>query len=197
MRRQLQPKKTKVRKAILAIYTRIFLHSRAILSTNTINTARVFLLMHNMPLENLNARIDILRKLEPEDLMQYGLIPEFIRRMPVVTVQDSLDEQSLRAILTEPCNVLVKQFQTLLSMDNVQLVFEEHAIETIAQEAVRRQTGARGLCSLVEDLMLDVMYSLPGQCLHYSCSQNKRSYFYFQKTWIYRSPSQEKLSQTF
>ena len=106
---------------------------------------------------------NILRKLEPEDLVQYGLIPEFIGRVPVVTVLDSLDEQSLQAILTEPRNALVKQFQTLLSMDNVQLVFEERAIETIARESVRRQTGARGLRSLVEDLMLDVMYSLPSK----------------------------------
>lgn len=106
---------------------------------------------------------NLLRKLEPEDLVQYGLIPEFIGRVPVITVLDSLDEQSLRAILTEPRNALVKQFQTLLSMDDVQLVFEEHAIEAIAREAVRRQTGARGLRSLLEDLMLDVMYSLPSK----------------------------------
>ncbi|KKZ09973.1 MAG: ATP-dependent protease [Candidatus Synechococcus spongiarum 15L] len=104
---------------------------------------------------------NVLRKLEPEDLVQYGLIPEFIGRVPITTVLDSLDEQSLRAILTEPRNALVKQFQTLLSMDDVQLVFEERAIETIAREAMRRQTGARGLRSLVEDLMLEVMYSLP------------------------------------
>ena len=104
---------------------------------------------------------NILRKLEPEDLVHYGLIPELIGRLPVLAVLDSLDEESLRAILTEPRNALVKQFQTLLSMDNVQLVFEENAIETIAREAMRRQTGARGLRSLVENLMLEVMYSLP------------------------------------
>ena len=108
-----------------------------------------------------SAMSNVLRKLEPEDLVQYGLIPELIGRLPVVAVLDSLDEQSLRAILTEPRNALVKQFQTLLSMDNVQLVFEENAVETIAREAMRRQTGARGLRSLVENLMLEVMYSLP------------------------------------
>ena len=107
------------------------------------------------------AATNILRKLEPEDLVQYGMIPEFIGRVPVTTVLDSLDEQSLRAILTKPRNALVKQFQTLLSMDDVQLVFEEQAIATIAREAMRRQTGARGLRSLVEDLMLEVMYNLP------------------------------------
>ncbi|MXW41019.1 MAG: ATP-dependent protease ATP-binding subunit ClpX [Synechococcus sp. SB0668_bin_15] len=108
-----------------------------------------------------SATSNVLRKLESEDLVQYGLIPELIGRLPVVAVLDSLDEQSLRAILTEPRNALVKQFQTLLSMDNVQLVFEENAVETIAREAMRRQTGARGLRSLVENLMLEVMYSLP------------------------------------
>ncbi|KKZ11566.1 MAG: ATP-dependent protease [Candidatus Synechococcus spongiarum SP3] len=107
------------------------------------------------------ATTNILRNLEPEDLVQYGLIPEFIGRLPVTAVLDSLDEQSLRAILTEPRNALVKQFQTLLSMDNVQLVFEDNAVEAIAREAMRRQAGARGLRSLVEDLMLEVMYGLP------------------------------------
>ena len=107
------------------------------------------------------ATSNILRKLEPEDLVNYGLIPEFIGRLPVTAVLDSLDEQSLQAILTEPHNALTKQFQTLLSMDNVQLVFEENAIKAIAREAMRRQTGARGLRSLVENLMLEVMYSLP------------------------------------
>ena len=107
------------------------------------------------------ATTNILRKLEPEDLVQYGLIPEFIGRLPVTAVLDSLDEQSLRAILTEPRNALTKQFQTLLSMDNVQLVFEENAVKAIARETMRRQTGARGLRSLVENLMLEVMYSLP------------------------------------
>ena len=117
--------------------------------------------VHDRSEGNQLATTNILKKLEPEDLVQYGLIPEFIGRVPVTAVLDSLDERSLRAILTEPRNALVKQFQTLLSMDDVELLFEERAIETIAREAMRRQTGARGLRSLVEDLMLDVMYSLP------------------------------------
>ncbi len=103
----------------------------------------------------------ILRNLEPRDLVHYGLIPEFVGRVPVTAILDPLDEQSLRAVLTEPRNALVKQFQTLLSMDNVQLVFEDSAVEAIAREAMRRQTGARGLRSLVEELMLEMMYSLP------------------------------------
>ena len=90
------------------------------------------------------ATTNVLRKLEPEDLVQYGLIPEFIGRLPVTAVLDSLDEQSLRAILTEPRNALVKQFQTLLSMDNVQLVFEENAVEAIARGGHAPTDGRKG-----------------------------------------------------
>jgi len=103
----------------------------------------------------------VLRHLEPEDLVRYGLIPEFIGRLPVSAVLEPLDARALRAILTEPRDALVKQFQTLLSMDSVQLEFEPEAIEAIAQEAHRRRTGARALRGIVEELMLDLMYDLP------------------------------------
>ena len=103
----------------------------------------------------------VLRHLEPDDLVKYGLIPEFIGRMPVSAVLDPLDEHALESILTEPRDALVKQFRTLLSMDNVQLDFEAGAIEAIAQEAHRRKTGARALRGIVEELMLDLMYELP------------------------------------
>ncbi|MCT0199123.1 ATP-dependent protease ATP-binding subunit ClpX [Synechococcus sp. CS-1325] len=103
----------------------------------------------------------VLRHLEPEDLVRYGLIPEFIGRLPVSAVLEPLDARALRAILTEPRDALVKQFQTLLSMDSVQLEFEPEAIEAIAQEAHRRRTGARALRGIVEELMLDLMYELP------------------------------------
>lgn len=103
----------------------------------------------------------ILRHLEPEDLVRYGLIPEFIGRLPVSALLEPLDARALKAILTEPRDALVKQFQTLLSMDSVQLEFEPEAIEAIAQEAHRRRTGARALRGIVEELMLDLMYDLP------------------------------------
>ena len=103
----------------------------------------------------------VLRHLEPDDLVKYGLIPEFIGRMPVSAVLDPLDEHALESILTEPRDALVKQFRTLLSMDNVKLDFEAGAIEAIAQEAHRRKTGARALRGIVEELMLDLMYELP------------------------------------
>ncbi|WP_320675912.1 ATP-dependent protease ATP-binding subunit ClpX [Prochlorococcus sp. MIT 1300] len=103
----------------------------------------------------------ILKSLEPDDLVRYGLIPEFIGRMPVSAVLEPLDAQALESILTEPRDALVKQFSTLLSMDNVQLEFETTAVEAIAQEAFRRKTGARALRGIVEELMLDLMYDLP------------------------------------
>ncbi len=106
---------------------------------------------------------EALRHLEPEDLVRYGLIPEFIGRLPVSAVLEPLDANALEAILTEPRDALVKQFQTLLSMDNVQLDFEQGAVEAIAAEAHRRKTGARALRGIVEDLMLDVMYDLPSR----------------------------------
>ncbi|HJO78686.1 MAG TPA: ATP-dependent protease ATP-binding subunit ClpX, partial [Prochlorococcaceae cyanobacterium Fu_MAG_134] len=100
----------------------------------------------------------VLNHLEADDLVRYGLIPEFIGRIPVSAVLEPLDSQALESILTEPRDALVKQFRTLLSMDNVQLEFEADAVEAIAQEAHRRKTGARALRGIVEELMLDLMY---------------------------------------
>ena len=106
---------------------------------------------------------EVLRHLEPQDLVRYGLIPEFIGRLPVSAVLEPLDTPALKAILTEPRDALIKQFQTLLSMDNVQLEFEAGAVEAIAIEAHRRKTGARALRGIVEELMLDLMYDLPSR----------------------------------
>ncbi len=103
----------------------------------------------------------VLRHLEPDDLVRYGLIPEFTGRLPVSAVLEPLDVRSLESILTEPRDALVKQFQTLMSMDSVRLEFEPGAIEEIAHEAHRRRTGARALRGIVEELMLDLMYDLP------------------------------------
>jgi ATP-dependent Clp protease ATP-binding subunit ClpX len=106
---------------------------------------------------------DILRHLEPDDLVKFGMIPEFIGRVPVVAVVDPLDEEALTAILTQPRSALVKQYQQLLKMDNVQLEFRPDALKAIAQEAYRRKTGARALRGIVEELMLEVMYELPSR----------------------------------
>jgi ATP-dependent Clp protease ATP-binding subunit ClpX len=106
---------------------------------------------------------DIMRHLEPEDLVRFGLIPEFIGRVPVITTLNPLDEEALVSILTEPKNALVKQYQKLLKMDNVNLEFHPSAIRAIAKEAHRRKTGARALRGIVEELMLEVMYELPSR----------------------------------
>lgn len=106
---------------------------------------------------------DILKQLEPDDLVKFGMIPEFIGRVPIVAVLEPLDEDTLMAILTEPKNALIKQYQKLLRMDNIQLDFKAEAIRAIAQEAYRRKTGARALRGIVEELMLDVMYELPSR----------------------------------
>ncbi|MDA9746022.1 ATP-dependent protease ATP-binding subunit ClpX [Prochlorococcus sp. AH-736-K20] len=106
---------------------------------------------------------DSLKNLELDDLVKYGLIPEFIGRIPVCAVLDRLTKETLESILTQPRDALVKQFKTLLSMDNVELSFEPDSVEAIANEAYKRKTGARALRSIIEELMLDVMYTLPSE----------------------------------
>jgi len=106
---------------------------------------------------------EILSHVEPEDLIKYGLIPEFVGRMPVVSALDELDEIVLIKILTEPKNALMKQYQKLLSFDNVRLKFTDGALSAIAKKAIQRKTGARGLRSILEQIMLDVMYEIPSQ----------------------------------
>lgn len=99
----------------------------------------------------------------PEDLLKFGLIPEFVGRLPVISTLEPLDEQALVRILSEPKNALVKQYQKLLEMDNVTLDFEQPALEAIAKEAIKRNTGARGLRAIIEGIMLDVMYEVPSR----------------------------------
>ncbi len=103
----------------------------------------------------------LLQQLMPEDLLKFGLIPEFIGRLPIVVTLDALDELALRRILVEPRNALVRQFQKILSMDGVELTFTKDALVAIAIKAQGRKTGARGLRSILEEVMLDVMYDLP------------------------------------
>jgi len=106
---------------------------------------------------------DILSKVLPEDLLKFGLIPEFVGRIPVLATLEQLDEDALIQILTKPKNALVKQYQKILELDNVQLSFEEFALVAIAKEALKRNTGARGLRSIIEGILLNVMYELPSR----------------------------------
>ena len=104
----------------------------------------------------------LLAQVTPEDLLKYGLIPEFVGRLPVVATLDDLDKDALVRILTEPKNALVKQYRKLVEFESVTLQFTEGALVAIAEKALERNTGARGLRSIIEDLMLDTMYELPG-----------------------------------
>ncbi len=110
---------------------------------------------------NLNTG-EILKKLEPEDLLKFGLIPEFVGRLPVVATLDDLDKATLVEILTKPKNALIKQYQTLFQLENVKLDFTEDALGLVAEKALDRKTGARGLRSILENILLDTMFELPG-----------------------------------
>jgi len=105
---------------------------------------------------------EILRGVEPEDLLRFGLIPEFVGRLPVIATLDDLDEGALVEILTKPKNALVKQYQRLFEMEDVTLAFTDGALEIIAKKAVERKTGARGLRSIMESILLETMFDLPG-----------------------------------
>jgi ATP-dependent Clp protease ATP-binding subunit ClpX len=105
--------------------------------------------------------VELLHQVEPEDLIKYGLIPEFVGRLPVVATLDELDEAALVQILTEPKNALTKQFIKLFKMEGVDLEFREDALNAIAKRALARRTGARGLRSIIEHALLDTMYDLP------------------------------------
>src|ERR1700674_1584986 len=103
----------------------------------------------------------VLREVEPEDLIKYGLIPEFVGRLPVVATLEELDEKALVRILTEPKNALVKQYQKLFAMEGVELEYRDPALAAIARKALARKTGARGLRSIIEQALLDIMFELP------------------------------------
>ncbi len=106
---------------------------------------------------------EILEMILPQDLLRYGLIPEFVGRVPIIVTLDALDKETLIKILTEPRNALVKQYKKLLELDGVDLEFMDDALDAIAEEALRRNTGARGLRAIIEDVMLEVMYEVPSR----------------------------------
>ncbi|MCP1145458.1 ATP-dependent protease ATP-binding subunit ClpX [Lysinibacillus endophyticus] len=115
------------------------------------------------PTKQDDDNVSLLSQLIPEDLLKFGLIPEFIGRLPVLASLEQLNEEALVRILTEPKNALVKQYQKMLELDKVELEFEEEALKAIAKEAIERKTGARGLRSIIESTMLDMMYELPSR----------------------------------
>jgi ATP-dependent Clp protease ATP-binding subunit ClpX len=119
--------------------------------------------------EKKKIRSNILQKTMPEDLAKYGLIPEFIGRLPVLAVLDELTEEALLDILVKPKNALVKQYQKLFSYDGVELVFDDDALKAIAQESIKRNTGARGLRGVMEGAMLDIMFEIPSKLYVKEC----------------------------
>ena len=106
---------------------------------------------------------DALREVEPEDLVKFGLIPEFVGRLPIIATLDELDEAALMQILTEPKNALTKQYAKLFEMEGVDLEFRPDALKAVARRALERKTGARGLRSILEGILLDTMYEIPSQ----------------------------------
>jgi len=120
----------------------------------------------NAPLSEVEKELQaskMLKQMQPEDLLKFGLIPEFIGRVPVYAVLDPLEEETLIQILTQPKNAILKQYTELLKMDGVDLKFEDDAVKMIAQEAIKRKTGARALRSIVEEIMLNIMYEVPSR----------------------------------
>ena len=117
--------------------------------------------------KNTNAknmkRMELLAQLEPDDFVKYGLIPEFVGRLPINATLDELDEDALIRILVEPHNSLVKQYEAMLNFDDVKLTFTENALRAVAKLAIKRKTGARGLRSILEDAMVDIMYKIPSE----------------------------------
>jgi ATP-dependent Clp protease ATP-binding subunit ClpX len=104
---------------------------------------------------------EVLREVEPEDLLKFGLIPEFVGRLPVLATLEDLDESALMQILIEPKNALTKQYQRMFEMENVRLSFPEDSLKAISRRAIQRKTGARGLRSIMESILLDTMFELP------------------------------------
>jgi ATP-dependent Clp protease ATP-binding subunit ClpX len=118
---------------------------------------------------------EIIKDILPEDLLKYGLIPEFVGRMPVIVTLHQLDENALLSILTEPKNALTRQYARLFEMDGVELKFDEQALLAIAQKAVSRKTGARGLRAILEDALMDIMYDIPSRADVESCTITKEA----------------------
>jgi ATP-dependent Clp protease ATP-binding subunit ClpX len=120
---------------------------------------------------------DILEQVQPEDLLRFGFIPEFVGRLPVIATLNELSEEALVDILTKPKNALVKQYQKLFELENVKLKFTEGALRAISQDAIKRKTGARGLRSILENVMLEVMYEIPSQSNIKECIINEEVIF--------------------
>jgi ATP-dependent Clp protease ATP-binding subunit ClpX len=135
---------------------------------------------------------EVLVRIQPEDLIKFGMIPEFVGRLPVIATLNELTEDELVSILTEPKNALVKQYKKLFELEDVRLRFTDGVLKAIAKEAIRRKSGARGLRSIMENIMLDIMYDLPSQPEIQECIINEDVLLkQASPLLLYRSQSQE------
>ena len=130
----------------------------------------------------------------PDDLINGGLIPEFVGRLPIIVTLDALDEDALVEILTKPKNALVKQYQKLMDMDGSKLTFEDEALRLIAREAIQRKTGARGLRSILERIMRNVMYEVPSVGANTLCTVTKEDVLLNQGPKLRTSPKRTRKS---
>jgi len=135
---------------------------------------------------------EVLRHVQPEDLLRFGMIPEFVGRLPVIATLSELTEDELVSILTEPKNALIKQYKKLFELENVRLRFNDGVLRSISKEAIRRKSGARGLRSIMENIMLDIMYDLPShpeiqECIINEDVLTKNA----QPLFVYRGQDQE------
>lgn len=160
---------------ILFICAGAFVGLDKIVEKRLTKSKSVGLTSNNTDKKQEKSHLETLGAIEPEDLVRFGLIPEFIGRLPVTAMLEELDEAALVQILTEPKNAVIKQYQKLFDFDGIDLEFTEDAIKEVAQTALRRKTGARGLRAILEQVMLDVMYDLPGNDKVVKCTITKDS----------------------
>lgn len=160
---------------ILFICAGAFVGLDKIVEKRLTKSKSVGLTSNNTDKKQEKSHLETLGAIEPEDLVRFGLIPEFIGRLPVTAMLEELDEAALVQILTEPKNAVIKQYQKLFEFDGIDLEFTEDAIKEVAQTALRRKTGARGLRAILEQVMLDVMYDLPGNDKVVKCTITKES----------------------
>ena len=134
----------------------------------------------------------VFEQLLPQDLLKFGMIPEFIGRLPIIATLKELDREALIKITTEPKNALVKQYKKLLQMDDVELIFEHEALEAIVDKAIERKTGARGLRSIIEEIMRDIMFDIPSNEKIEQCIVTKETVLDNQEPRIIENPNKVK-----
>ena len=141
---------------------------------NKLNTGTAFVAAKIESKKEIN-KYEIFKELLPQDLLRFGLIPEFIGRLPIIATLQDLDREALIKIATEPKNALVKQYKKLLEIDGVELEFTREALEAIVDKAIERKTGARGLRSIIEEIMRDIMYDIPSDSRIEKCTITKET----------------------